>query len=727
MSSSAAVLNVQAPKDLDDENGELRVRRGNSTDSVEKFDTWKECGSNPKGEEKIQKSSEAENLSATLPRQSLPLPQSMKVESSKSKFGSSSSFQCSNGYDAGPRAWFLSLPEMEEEMPEASYLAGWIDRSRRFLSTSVRLLEKNEKEKRNRVWIEKENMEIENERKMDSEGMEKGSVAEDQNYCNNRSSSTQQDEEENRDRRFSVSTTDSHSLGSSGSGVPILSTFTTKTPVTEPNSTPSRTYISMDDNMEEYEESPPRPSYDGRANNSTNASAAASASAIASRREFQVSDMILQRLAKNQSRENQELTSTSTSDAGQLLVQGDGNANENEIGKETDTVKKDKKPLKRRTVSFSFGSLNASLTDGEGVNLPSAPVMAAIMALNCADTTSDVTADGNNYSTAYSPSHLPSGVSSLNNSPKGLSISSNPSPSTASSSTSFFSFVTGENSTPTSQTVGTLHPTIPPFAPSTLIAPLPTIINIDAAPPSSHYVITSNVLPTTSSISTETVVMPPYVGPNPSPVWDITCKKGSKSEIDNGAVTVTVNEDLSRVMVDEGEKRKGIELSTVASDYSPFREPGNGKSWLEQVLRMTEKPLRKTHHHQKAAHRGATAAQSTSESQKSTTDSLNSECTSASQIVLTAAATCTPRPTAPPLLPFVNGMTHTETVTVRKLLLEIRKYSSTFCSGFSEPDAWKKFVKYNRATNDDEFFPDVRTAEVHHILRTQYRFLLSLH
>ena len=200
MSPSAAVLNVQAPKDFDDdvnENGDLKFRRENSTDSVERFDTWKDCGSNPKGEEKIQKSSDTENSCTLLGRQSQPLPppplQSLKAESSKSKFGSLSSSQRSNGYDAGPRAWFLSLPEMEEEMPEASYLAGWIDRSRRFLSTSVILLEKNEKEKRKNIWLEKENMEIENEQNMERERKEKEMMAEEQKDDIKRVSSTQQE------------------------------------------------------------------------------------------------------------------------------------------------------------------------------------------------------------------------------------------------------------------------------------------------------------------------------------------------------------------------------------------------------------------------------------------------------------------------------------------------------------------------------------------------------
>ena len=69
-------------------------------------------------------------------------------------------------------------------------------------------------------------------------------------------------------------------------------------------------------------------------------------------------------------------------------------------------------------------------------------------------------------------------------------------------------------------------------------------------------------------------------------------------------------------------------------------------------------------------------------------------------------------PLAPPLLPFINGMTETELRITQKLSLEIRKYNSTFLGRVSEPNAWKEYVKYNRATNDDEFYPNVRLTFV---------------
>ena len=57
-------------------------------------------------------------------------------------------------------------------------------------------------------------------------------------------------------------------------------------------------------------------------------------------------------------------------------------------------------------------------------------------------------------------------------------------------------------------------------------------------------------------------------------------------------------------------------------------------------------------------------------------------------------------------------MTETELRITQKLSLEIRKYNSTFLGRVSEPNAWKEYVKYNRATNDDEFYPNVRLTFV---------------
>ena len=736
MSSSAAVLNVQAPKTIEEENRKMddaEIRGRDSPDSTEKFNTWKDSGSNPK----IQKNSaKFEKISETVLKESLPLSlsQSMKVQSSKSNFErSSSSFQRPNGCDAGPRAWFLSLPEMEEELPEASHLAAWIDRSRRFLSASVMTLEKSENEKRKKLWRDKEIMEISMEEEGERRGREKGK---ENDGGSGSVASSSKDGGGKRVRTFSVSTIDTHSPNSSR--VPILSSFgsadkaltqtqiltqtQTQTQIQTdsegPAITPSKTVILSDDNMEEYEESPIRSQGDGR----MNPNGAGSGSDSGGGREFKVSEMVLQRLARNQMKENQETNRGSISNSLDVAV--------DLVGKEADVQsqadKKGKKTVKRRNVSFSFDSLEVTGGQGEKgevVAPSSAPLAAAIRVLNRTDSAPLVTIDVNMYSNSNSPCYLPSGVSSLETSPTAPSQSS-PSSATTNSSSSFFSPMNGGSEDALHTTHATSTSTPPLTTWTRLVSPHQTNENVSPVPSSlssiSISAVHSNSLPPISPFSTNSVcvVNPPYRGPTPSPVTPAIDSHIIEVKIANVAVLYAESDmkDMGVVGVDAGtDKKKGVELSIAASNYSPFREPGNGKSWLEQVLKITDKPLRKTN--PRIAHRGIAASASTSaltsESQKSSAESIDSELSATSTARTTERSF---RPQAPPLLPFINGMTHTETVTVRKLLIEIRKYSSTFCNGFSEPDAWKKYVKYNRLTNDDEFFPDVRTAVQNHFL-----------
>ena len=59
-------------------------------------------------------------------------------------------------------------------------------------------------------------------------------------------------------------------------------------------------------------------------------------------------------------------------------------------------------------------------------------------------------------------------------------------------------------------------------------------------------------------------------------------------------------------------------------------------------------------------------------------------------------------------LPFVDGMTTNELLSVRKLVSELRGYKQRLCGDVVViPDAWRRYVKYNVATRDDEFYPDV--------------------
>ena len=161
----------------------------------------------------------------------------------------------------------------------------------------------------------------------------------------------------------------------------------------------------------------------------------------------------------------------------------------------------------------------------------------------------------------------------------------------------------------------------------------------------------------------------------------------------------------------EEDRRRTLDPDTAASDYSPYREPGNGKTWLEQVLQITEKPRRQRHPVLRGRIKGdnnGTGTNTATGTNTGHTPSSSDNFTNKNNSGKCQARTVrTKRPQAPPLLPFINGMSEKEISIVRKLLTEISKYTSTFCCGFSEPDAWKKSVKYNRATNDDEFYPDV--------------------
>lgn len=195
---------------------------------------------------------------------------------------------------------------------------------------------------------------------------------------------------------------------------------------------------------------------------------------------------------------------------------------------------------------------------------------------------------------------------------------------------------------------------------------------------------------------------------------------------------------------DKAEKSKILERLSIGdspldASPSPYREPGNGKTWLEQVLKMTTKPIGTRN---RATNRGAlimldnnnktgtikaqvlddrnnvhtntiTNANNISPLPESKTVKNSTDLTSTDflpPVRTYVSRVRAPPPPAPPLLPFINGMTKIEKHTVQKLIQELRKYVRTFCGEVSEPDGWKKYVKYNRATNDDEFFPDVSTA-----------------
>ena len=203
-------------------------------------------------------------------------------------------------------------------------------------------------------------------------------------------------------------------------------------------------------------------------------------------------------------------------------------------------------------------------------------------------------------------------------------------------------------------------------------------------------------------------------------------------------------------------------MDVSGATFSPYRTQGNGKTWLEQIIKAADKPLRQTNTKKsRSAKRGlGTELNDLSDGQKSITNStsslISSSHPSSSKLDIpssSSTATSTPAPTptststsiplddssntsiesnsqplslplptftlphcvydyphAPPLLPFINGMTETELHITQKLSLEIRKYNSTFLGRVSEPNAWKEYVKYNRATNDDEFYPNVRQS-----------------
>jgi hypothetical protein len=136
------------------------------------------------------------------------------------------------------------------------------------------------------------------------------------------------------------------------------------------------------------------------------------------------------------------------------------------------------------------------------------------------------------------------------------------------------------------------------------------------------------------------------------------------------------------------------------TDYAPSRRQGKGATWLEQLLRVAEKPM----------NRHSAGGSSKDSAPLAATDFTYFHAPSTAPKSLPQAVNFSSRviPPAPPPLPFISGMNKEELGSVRKLLAALKKRNEKFCGDMMEPDAWKRYVRFNNITGDDEFYPQVR-------------------
>ena len=773
-------------QDMEKEN--KKEEKNNSTPpsstSIEDFDTWKDCASNPKKQQK--KLNDQKKVEKTDMFKSI---QNVKKDAKE-----------------GPMAWFTRLPEMDEEMPSVSYLGGWIDRTRRYLSNSVVQLEKNEKKKRMKrredVLNEKKlfkkaeknkiNEKVEGSRnenlKMETidEGIVEKESQKDKEVKKSPTSDVldkakrclsnvknmekeQVEDEEDVDgqilRKFSVEADNDRN---SPKSIPELSLKTDSK-------------IKFTDEKSENDDKILINGFERR---------------ILDTETNLIRMNSFEELNNNNNTNNDNINNNSN---------GENNGEKKEMRKLSST--------KKRTVSFTLDSLRSELSIAGGEN-----------GKELEGYNGNMNGNGNvNVNSNYRI--LNALKDSVKNDVSQSQIITPPPPPPPPS----------ENSP--------LHSYQPRIRKNQLnspppITPLATIIQQNnkyspdktsrdffALSPSPPATLSHAKLSTASSASSSGLF--PYFDKGISSSEEsyessVQCedmykdiendkKKQILDNINNFYGNIDTNKNVNDFNIinghnnsnndnnrnnnnenivhinnnnnnnndgkeswvgnDEDTNKKYTEVGGICdqldyilsihnfenmdvsgSTFSPYRTQGNGKTWLEQIIKAADKPLRQTNTKKSSrTKRGfGTELNDLSDGQKSVTNStssLNSSNYPSSSKLDIPSSTSTPAPTptsialddssntsiesnsqpfclplptftlphcvydyplAPPLLPFINGMTETELHITQKLSLEIRKYNSTFLGRVSEPNAWKEYVKYNRATNDDEFYPNVR-------------------
>jgi DENN (AEX-3) domain len=647
LSPSAAVLHIQAPE-------ESGPRSGTGPKSP---DTWNPNMSDKSDSYDTWKDCES---NPEKPKKNMKSEKSQQTEKSET-FSSVQPFE--DDERGTPRAWFLRLPDMEERMPSLPSLGAWIDRTRRFLSNSVvhaetkrrrlRLEEREEKERTAQQVKESSRRRFDDGTiRADSEKVKVAEAA--WQRCDDEGRKVaegavrgQKEVQGSRDRCFSIGA----DRGRSSLTVPILD-LSMRSPCSTAAAYGGSDPAAMSTaeySDGEYEESPP-PQKESES------------------RKYEIHSELLLKLERAR---NSALrcTQSRTELLSDLLAETVTDL-ENESGAQSPKRNSmdENMAIKKRTVSFSLESF--SLDSSEIIR----------------------------YSTSVQPVH-----SLLPEIP-----TSSP---TASSPTNPPLFKSHANS-PTSRitSIGAPLGDKPSYSPS---RHQPSRSSSSAGP--------NNIL--TTDISSLNLVS---ISPSPLPtsyahdIFPPTGKSPSTSE-----------KSSEKVLTDMGDYSKRTEALSmqaveVASNYSPQRAQGHGKTWLEQIIKATDKPLRQTNtkrpvrsrRNQKGTSEGGSSpglgSESLSPTTHHTTSSVKSELSCYS--FRAPALSPTPRiilvkyPPCPALLPFINCMSPMELRTTQKLVSEIRRYIGTFLGRASEPNAWKDFVKYNRATNDDEFFPDVSSS-----------------
>ena len=799
MSSSAAVLHVQAPEDEENRLADEEVERLREKDRVkerererekekdkvkekewekekekenkkennspppnstskEDFDTWKDCASNPKKQQKKlndQKKTEKTEMFKSI-------NQNVKKDSKE-----------------GPMAWFTRLPEMDEEMPSVSYLGGWIDRTRRYLSSSVVQLEKNEKEKRTK--------------RRDDVLKEK-----------NLSKKAEQDEndenvDECRNGNMKMETIDEGSTEKESQKEKEKEEDNANSPTGNVKNKAKR-YLSNFKNtakeQEEEEENINRNilrKFSVEGDNDRNSPKSIPELSLKTDSGNKFKDEKNENGEKEKTNGNlirmnssEELNNSNNNNNGKTNINNVNNGEDNGEKKEMRKLSSTKK----RTVSFTLDSSGSELNIVGGEN--GKDVEKEVEGSNGnMNGNGNVNMNGNNKM-----------LNALKDSAKNeillsQTITSPPPPSSENSPLHSYQPRIRKNQ------LNSPPPNIPL---STFIqqnnkySPDKTSRDFFALSPSPPTTLSHTTISTNSSASSSGLF--PYFNKGISSseesyessvhrediykdmniendkknyILDDIDKNINDVNIVNGHNNNNNNDKESWAGNDEDTNKKYTEVGGICDQldyilsihnfenmdvsgatFSPYRTQGNGKTWLEQIIKAADKPLRQTNTKKsRSAKRGlGTELNDLSDGQKSitnSTSSLNSSNHPSSSKLDIPSSTSTPAPTptststsiplddssntsiesnsqplslplpaftlpssvydyplAPPLLPFINGMTETELHITQKLSLEIRKYNSTFLGRVSEPNAWKEYVKYNRATNDDEFYPNVR-------------------
>jgi DENN (AEX-3) domain len=667
LSPSAAVLHIQAPEESGPRSGtgpkSPDTWNPNTSEKSDSFDTWKDCESNPKKSKKSMKSEKSQKTEKTE-----------KTET----FSSVQSFE--DDERGTPRAWFLRLPDMEERMPSLPSLGAWIDRTRRFLSNSVVHAEMKRRRLRFKEREEKERIaqqDKESSRRRFDDGsirvdLEKIKVAEAAlQHCEDEGRKVgegtvrgQREVQGSRDRCFSIGA----DRGRSSLTVPILD-LSMRSPCSTAAAYGGSDPAAMSTaeySDGEYEESPP-PHKESES------------------RKYEIHSELLLKLerARNSALRCTESRTELLSD---LLAENVTDL-ESESGAQSPKRHSmdENMAIKRRTVSFSLESFSLDSSEIMRYSTNVQPVHSLHPEI---PTSSPTASSPTNHSLFKSHANSPTSRITNIGAPLGDTASYTPSRHQPSRSSSF----AGPNNilTPDTSTLNLVS-----ISPS----PLPTSYTHDIFPPTGKS-------PSTSEKSSDKVLT------------------------DMGDYSKRTEAILSMQAVE------------VASNYSPQRAQGHGKTWLEQIIKATDKPLRQTNtkrpvrsrRNQKGTSEGASSpglgTESLSPTTHRTTSSVKSELSCYS--FRAPALSPTPRiipvkyPPCPPLLPFINGMTPMELRTTQKLVSEIRRYIGTFLGRASEPNAWKDFVKYNRATNDDEFFPDVSSSRVNLLYFLFFLMFISL-